>query len=280
MKETHRLLLFQIFSPQFPLLLSFLNSFPPLKEEQFCIRNRERARPYEKKVGNYSAHFDTFQFFFRASWNPRRPYARVPRVRPRKRNGNASGNGAKSGRGLKRVARMRAHHSWRPRVAESWVRSCLVRGGDSGPSADFLRVHAPICIEGTVAASATATVGFGFRRERTATNRQDEAQNATGEFIRILSLSFSLGLSRSRESASFWLSSSRLVARGEFLGLPSRSTSRKSDLRVVGRGAIVAAKRSDDATARSCASRGESWVRFLWLAPGARRCQLKGAIEE
>lgn len=35
----------------------------------------------------------------------------------------------------------------------------------------------------TATASATATVELGFRRERTATNRQDEAQNATGESV-------------------------------------------------------------------------------------------------
>lgn len=49
--------------------------------------------------------------------------------------------------------------------------------------------------EGTVTASATARVELGFRRERTATNRQDEAQNATGESVlRVRSLSLSLSL--------------------------------------------------------------------------------------
>jgi len=64
--------------------------------------------------------------------------------------------------------------------------------------------------EDRATASATATVELGFRRERTATNRQDEAQNATGESIFLalsLSLSPSLCPSLLLASSSFWLSS-------------------------------------------------------------------------
>lgn len=134
----------------------------------------------------------------------------------------------------------------------------------------------------TATASATATVELGFRRERTATNRQDEAQNATGESVpRAPFLSLSLCPSRSyarslaRSQAS--LSGCHPVDRESHvsLGHSSRDLSledRFSATRSLKRRrAIVAAKRSEDATARPRDFRGESWgCGFLWLTPGAR----------
>lgn len=99
----------------------------------------------------------------------------------------------RGGRKANIAFRMRAHRSWRSRVAESW--SLFVCVQTTAVPRPIFRVRvlvASIRIEEITAnASATATVELGFRRERTATNRQDEAQNATGESI-LHAFSFSL----------------------------------------------------------------------------------------
>lgn len=133
----------------------------------------------------------------------------------------------------------------------------------------------------TATASATATVELGFRRERTATNRQDEAQNATGESVpRAPFLTPSLCPSRSyvrslaRSQASLSGCHSVDLESHVSLGHSSRDLSledRFSATRSLKRRAIVAAKRSEDATARPRDFRGESrGCGFLWLTPGAR----------
>lgn len=88
----------------------------------------------------------------------------------------------------------------------------------------------------TATASATATVELGFRRERTATNRQDEAQNATGESVpRAPFLSHSLcpsrSYARSLAGVTFWLSLRRSRESRFAWSLISRSVPRKSVLR-------------------------------------------------
>lgn len=184
------------------------------------------------------------------------------------------GNGTKSGR--------------RPNRAAPHARASFMAAASRGVVGPFVCVQrrqrslgrfprvGPIRVrEGIVAASATARVELGFRRERTATNRQDEAQNATGESVlraRSFSFSrFSRCLSHSLVIASFWLSSSRSAATDVSLAQPSRDLSLENQIPVVERRAIVIAKRSEDAITRPRDSRGKSWVRFLWLASGARR---------
>lgn len=167
---------------------------------------------------------------------------------------------------------MRAQRSWRPRIAESWVRTCACRRQRSlGTIPGVLVLVAPIRVrEDTVTASATTTVELGFRQKRTTINRQDEAQNATGESVLCalsLFLFLSVYLSRSLESASFWLSSPQSRNAFRLAILLTRSVFRKLIPYVLERGAIAAAKRSEDATPRPHDFRGESWVLFLWLAP-------------
>lgn len=189
-------------------------------------------------------------------------------VDPWEKNGNTR-NGTESGRRPSRTGRMRAHHSWRSRVAES-VR---VRTGDSGPSAD------PPGSTSRRSASEKARQSRA-RRQGSSSAFVSSVRQATGKTklkmplvslssVRVLSLSFSslsVSLARERLFLAVILDRERYLARSHFSrDLPVENHFPDS---VIERRAIV--KRGEDATVRPRDFRGKSWVRFLWLVRDTR----------